>query len=231
VKSFGSHVAAVSGSCQRLTPNLVVSSPTAHVCELLAAALEIVAVLRLDGVLNSRGHRVICGQDGTLNKLDLTGHTTLKAASGSDGTTGLLALSPGLGGASLAPRVWRGCAVGSAKLSSRLIAASRRVDVRPVVYSAGILCGTIARVCLRQTVGRVWAVLRMAVEGVVVRACCILVQERATDLLFVVPAGSVLSLSLASPFCYYHHVWYAGARGSHALRCYGLPHSFAGCTP
>jgi hypothetical protein len=175
VKSFGSHVAAVSGSCQRHIPEIVVSSPTAHVCELLAAALEVIAVLRLDGVLDSRRHRVVCGQNGTLNKLDLTGHTTLKTASGSDSTTRLLALSPGLGRAGLAPRVWGRRPVGSAEISSRLKAASRRVDVRPVVCSTGILCGAVACVCLCQTVGRVWAVLRVAVEGVVVRACRILV--------------------------------------------------------
>lgn len=196
----------MSGSCQRRIPQIVVSSPTAHVCELLAAALKVVAVLRLNCVLNSRGHRVVCGQHGTLDELDLTGHTTLETASGSDGTTRLLALAPGLGRAGLAPRVWRGRPVGSAELGSRLIAASRRIDVRSAVCGASILCGTIARVCLCQTVGRVWAVLRVAVEGVVVRACRILVQERATDLLLIVPARSVLSLSLASPFSYFHRV-------------------------
>jgi len=121
--------------------------------------------------------------------------------------------------------------VGSAKLSSRFIAASRRVDIRPAVGLARVLCRAVGRVCLCQTVGRVWAVLWVAVEGVVVGACRILVQERATDLLLVVPAGSVLSVSLASTVYRRHHDCYAGARGSHALRCYGHPHSFAGCTP
>jgi hypothetical protein len=132
--------------------NTSFSSPTAHVCELLTAALEVIAVLRLDGVLDSRGHRVVCGQNGALNELDLTGHTTLEPTSGSGCTTGLLALSPGLGRAGLAPLVWGGRPVGGAKLSSGLVAASRRVDIRPAVCLARVLCRTVGRVCLCQTV-------------------------------------------------------------------------------
>ena len=68
---------------------------TAHVCKLLAAALEIIAVLGLDGVLDGRRHRVVGTQNGALDKLDLTGHTTLEAAT--SGSAGLLSLSPCLG--------------------------------------------------------------------------------------------------------------------------------------
>ena len=201
-------------------------SPTAHVCKLLAAALEVVAVLGLDGVLDSRRHGVVCRQDGALHELDLTGHAALETAGSSDSTAGLLALSPGLGRAGLAPLVGGGRPVGSAKLSSRLVAACRRVDIRPAVSLAGVLCRAVGRVCLGQTVGRVWAVLRVAVEGVVVGACRILVQKRATDLVLIVPAGSVLGSSLAFTVDPGHD---AGA--GHALRCYGRPRSFAGCTP
>jgi hypothetical protein len=207
------------------------SSPTAHVCELLTAALKVIAVLRLDGVLDSRGHGVIRRQNGALHELDLTGHATLEATSSSNGTAGLLALSPGLGRAGLAPLVWGGHPVGSAKLSSRLVAARRRVDIGPGVCLARVLCRTVGRVCLCQAVGRVRAVLRVAVEGVLVGACRILVQERATDLVLIVPAGSVLSSLLAFTTCCLCYAHYAGARGGHALRCYGCPHSFAGCTP
>lgn len=167
-------------------------------CELLATALEIVAVLRLDGVLDSRRHGVVCRQDGALDELDLTGHATLQSASRSRSATGLLALSPGLGGAGLAPRVGRGRAVRSAKVASRVVATRCRVDVRPDVCVACILRRAVARVCLCQAVGRVWAVLRVAVEGVVVGACRILVQERAADFFLVAPAGSVLGWALAN---------------------------------
>lgn len=169
------------------------SSRTAHVCELLAAALEVVAVLCLDGVLNSRGHWVVCRQDGALDELDLTGHAALQAAGGSNSTAGLLALSPGLGRAGLAALVRGGCPVRSAKLAGRIIAACGRVDIRAVVCIARILRRAVGGICLCQAVGRVWAVLRVAVEGVVVGACGVLVQERATDFLLVAPAGGVLA--------------------------------------
>lgn len=211
---------------------------TAHVCELLAAALEVVAVLGLDRVLDRRRHRVVGRQHGALNELDLTGHAALETASSSNCTAGLLTLSPGLGGASLAPLVWRGGAVGSAKLSGGLVAARSRVNVRSAMCLAWVLCRAVCNVCLCQAVGRVWAVLRVAVEGVLRGACRILVQERATDFLLVVPAGSVLRESLASSLKHQASSVSASAstsnaraRGGHALRCYGSPHSSAGCTP
>jgi hypothetical protein len=112
VKSLGSHVAAVSGSCQGRVPKrgqrqkTKASKLTAHVCKLLAAALKVIAVLGLDGILNSTGHRVVGTEYGTLHKLDLTGHAALEATSCSDSAAGLLSLTPCCGRAGLAPRVW-----------------------------------------------------------------------------------------------------------------------------
>ena len=110
-------------------------------CELLATALEVVAVLSLDGVLDGRGHGVVRRQNGTLNELDLTGHATLQATAGSsNSTTGLLALSPGLGRAGLAPLIWRGCAVGTAKVTA--------FTARGVVGIARVLCRAVGHICL-----------------------------------------------------------------------------------
>ena len=76
---------------------------TSHVGKLLAAALEIIAVLCLDGILDGGRHRVVGTEDGALDKLDLTGHSTLEATGL---TARLLSLPPCLGGAGLAPLVW-----------------------------------------------------------------------------------------------------------------------------
>jgi hypothetical protein len=76
------------------------------VCELLAAALEVVAVLGLDGILDGRRHGVVGTEDGALDELDLTRHAALEAAGCSNGAAGLLALSPCGGRAGLAPRIW-----------------------------------------------------------------------------------------------------------------------------
>lgn len=74
-------------------------------CEFLAAALEVVAVLGLDGILNSRRNRVVGAENGALDKLDFTGHTTLETTSGSNSAAGLLACSPGFSRAGLASLV------------------------------------------------------------------------------------------------------------------------------
>ena len=100
-------------------------------CELLATTLEVIAILSLDGVLDSRWHGVVCRQDRALDELDLTGHATLQAAGSSNGTAGLLALSPGLGRAGLAPLIWGGCAVGTAKVTA--IAAHGVVGIARVL--------------------------------------------------------------------------------------------------
>jgi hypothetical protein len=190
-------LAAVSVAASKHGQNRVLTS---HVGKLLAAALEIVAVLGLDGVLDGAGHGVVGTENGALYELDLTGHATLEATGSSDGTTGLLTLSPGLGGAGLAPLVWGGCAVGGAEVSSRFVAACGRVDIGAAMGLAGVLCRAVGRVRLCQAVGRMRAVLRVAVEGVLLGAGRVLVQQRAADLVLIVPAGSVLQQPLASTF-------------------------------
>jgi hypothetical protein len=96
---------------------------TSHVGELLAAALEIIAVLCLDGILDGAGHGVVCAKHGALHKLDLTRHAALESTA--DAAAGLLSLSPCFGGARLAPGIWRGCAVRGTKLCSRVVVAAR----------------------------------------------------------------------------------------------------------
>jgi hypothetical protein len=118
------------------------------VCELLATALEIVAVLGLDGVLDGAGHRVIGAENGTLHKLDLTRHTTLEAAGSRNSTARLLALSPGGGGAGLTPGIRRWCALRCAELSSWIVAASGRVDIRALVGLSRVLCWSVAYIRL-----------------------------------------------------------------------------------
>lgn len=49
---------------------------TSHMGEFLAAALEIIAVFRLDGILDGTGDRVVDTQDGTLDQLDFSGGIT-----------------------------------------------------------------------------------------------------------------------------------------------------------
>lgn len=135
-------------------------------CKLLAAALEIVAVLCLDGILNGTGHRVVGAEHGALHQLDLTGHAALETAGSSYSAAGLLSLAPGLGGAGLAPLIWRGRPLGSAKVRGRVIAAGCRVDIGAFVGLAWVLCWAVGRVRLGQAVCGVWADLRVAVEGV-----------------------------------------------------------------
>jgi hypothetical protein len=139
---------------------------TAHVCELLATALEVITVLCLDGVLDGRGHRVVGAENGALHELDLAGHAALEAARRCHGTAWLLSLSPCLGRARLAPLVWGGCPLGSAELRGRVVAARRRVDIGARVGFAGVLCWAVGRIRLGQAVCGVWADLRVAVEGV-----------------------------------------------------------------
>jgi len=131
--------------------------------ELFAAALKVIAVLCLDGILNGRRHRVVGTEDGALDKLDLTGHASLEAASGSSAR--LLSLPPCLGRAGLAPLVWRGCPLRGAKVAGWVVATSGRVD-GTIVCLARVLGGPVGRVRLGQAVGRVWADFWVAVEGV-----------------------------------------------------------------
>jgi len=78
---------------------------TSHVGKLLTAALEVVAVLGLDGVLDGARHGVVGAEDGSLDQLDLARHAALEAAGSGNGTTGLLTLAPCLSGARLAALV------------------------------------------------------------------------------------------------------------------------------
>jgi hypothetical protein len=162
---------------------------TSHVRELLATALKVVAVLSLDGVLDGTRNRVVGTENGALDKLDLTGQTTLEATGSRGSTAGLLALSPGFGRAGLAPLIRRGCPVGRAEITRRVVGSGCRIDVRTI---ARVLCWAVCGVRLGQTVGRVGTVVGLAVEGVLVGASCVLVKQRAADLILVVPSTLIL---------------------------------------
>lgn len=161
---------------------------TSHVGEFLAAALEIVAVFCLDGILNCGGHGIVGAEDGALDELDLTGHTTLETASSSNCTAGLLSLTPGLCGARLAALVWGRGPLGSTEISSRvMVAAGGRVDVRAIVALARVLCWPLGRVRLGQAVCGVRADVRVAVKRIWVGARWVLVKQRAADFVLIVP--------------------------------------------
>jgi hypothetical protein len=172
---------------------------TSHVCELLAAALEVIAVLGLDGVLDGRWHGVVGTEDGALDELDLARHAALEAAGCSNGAAGLLALSPCRGRAGLAPRIGRGRPLRRAKVARCVVAARRRVDVGAVVGLAGVLCRPVGGICLGQAVGRVWAVVGLAVERVGVGARGILVEQRAAYLVLVSAVVLRLSACCSAP--------------------------------
>jgi hypothetical protein len=121
---------------------------TSHVCKLLAAALEVIAVLGLDGILDGAGHGIIGTENGALHKLDLARHTALEATSCSNGTAGLLSLSPGGGRARFASRIWGGRPLWCTVLGTRAVAASGRVDVGAIVSLSRVLCGPVAHICL-----------------------------------------------------------------------------------
>ena len=102
----------------------------AHVGELAAAALDI-PILRLDGVPDSAGDGIIDAQDGTLDKLDLTGTVTLQTAS----SLGLLTTKPALLG--INSGCWPAISkAGILKLDAR-VATLRRI------LSAAILGGSL----------------------------------------------------------------------------------------
>lgn len=109
-------IACRSGICRRKSISLLSlalgapepSSPTSHVRKLFAAALEIVAVLGLDGILNGTWDWVIHTQDGALNQLDLTSRISTQISTTTVSTSRGLSLAPGLDGRSLAAGVRRG---------------------------------------------------------------------------------------------------------------------------
>lgn len=195
MKSLGSHVAAVSGRCQKGQGQWQLHMTlTSHVGKLLAAALEVVTVLGLDGVLDGAGHGVVGTEDGALDELDLSRHAALEAASGCHGATRLLTLAPCLGGACLAALVGRGGALGGAILGGGVVAARDGVVLGAVVGLAGILRGPLRRIRLGQAVGGVGADLGVAVEGVWVGAagCILVLQQRAGDLVLIMPTVGVV---------------------------------------
>lgn len=75
---------------------------TSHMGKLFAAALKVVAVLGLDGVLDRTGHRVVDTEDRALDKLNLPGSITPEVT-----LLGSLSLAPGLGGRGLAAGIGR----------------------------------------------------------------------------------------------------------------------------
>ena len=118
---------------------------TSHVGEFLAATLEIIAVFRLDGILNGTGDRVVDTQDGTLDQLDLSGgitsQTTTAGAATTRGTPGSLSLAPSLCGRSLTSRIGGSHSTGHTKGGCGVIAGT-----------VGIVVGCIGSVGLGQTV-------------------------------------------------------------------------------
>lgn len=161
--------------------------------EFLAAALQVISVLSLDGVLDGAGHRVVGTEDGALHELNLTGHATLEAAAAANAAARLLALSPCLCGARLAPRIRRGCSVRCAVLGGRIVATRSRVDIRASVRNGirgisrswrvrGIRLGQA--VCgLRALIVAVDAVV--VIEGARAGAGGIRVQQRTADFILI----------------------------------------------
>lgn len=80
---------------------------TSHVGELLAATLQIIAVLGLNSILNSTWHGVVDAENRTLNQLNLTSGISAKTSTAATalGTTRRLALAPGLCGRRFTPSI------------------------------------------------------------------------------------------------------------------------------
>ena len=100
MKSLGSQVAAVSiqgVSAEGASLFVIQAELTAHVSKLLAATLEVVSVLCLDGILNGTRHGVVGTQDIALDQLDLTCGIALEATAASSRTTDLRSCFPCLG--------------------------------------------------------------------------------------------------------------------------------------
>lgn len=165
---------------------------TAHVCELLAALLQVIAVLGLDGILNGTGDWVVGAQHRALDELDLAGLAAAQATR--NGTAGLLPLAPSLGGAGLTARIWRGYA--SRILSGSIVVTAGRVDVCLARVTGG---GAVSGIGLGQAVCRLRAdVVATAVDAVVVVEGArvgtggIRVKQRAGDLVLIVAAVGII---------------------------------------
>ena len=116
--------------------------------EFLTATLEIIAVFRLDGILDGTGDRVVDTQDGTLDQLDLSGGitsqtTTAARAATTRGSPGSLSLAPSLCGRSLTSRIGGSHSTGDTKGGCGVIILAGTV---------GIVVGGIGSVGFGQTV-------------------------------------------------------------------------------
>lgn len=150
MNSLGSQVAAVSINHISLVPSVCREMPkrTSHVGEFLAATFEVIAVLGLDGILDSTGGGVVNTQDGTLDQLDLSGRITSQTAAAA-GASGGLSLAPCLSGGSLAASVRGSHTTGHAKSSGGIVRGLARIDGASTV---GIVVGGLGGVGFGQTV-------------------------------------------------------------------------------
>lgn len=151
---------------------------TSHVGKLFAAALEVVAVLGLDGILDGTGHGVVDAEDGALDELDLAGGIAAEVA------LGRLALAPGLGRRGLAAAVGRGDAAGDAKAGGGIVHVLLLVAVHGVAaVGTGVL--GIGGVGLGQTVAggrpgrRGGAVVLMGVVKGAAKGALVLLEQRS----------------------------------------------------
>lgn len=101
--------------------------------ELFGAALDIIAIFGLDGILDGTGSGIVDAQDGTLHQLDLTSSITSQAATlavqtPSRGTTGSLSLPPGFCGGSLTACIRGSHTTGNTKRSGRVLHGLARVN-------------------------------------------------------------------------------------------------------
>lgn len=148
--------------------------------ELLVAAFEVIAVFRLNGVLDGARDRVVNTQDRSLNELDLPGGIATEITTGRG-----LSLPPGLGGRGITPGVGRRHTARDAKSGRRVILSASGVGrtgaVGVVVGGSGL---DVARVSFIQAVagsrashGRRASV--RFVKGAGERAGVVLIQQRS----------------------------------------------------
>lgn len=119
--------------------------------ELLGAALDIIAVFGLDGILDSTGSRVVDTEDGTLHQLDLTGGITAQATTPARGTPRSLSLAPGFCGGSLTSRIGRRDTARDTKGRGRVIHILAGVDRTSRVR---VMVGSIGSIAFGQAVAR-----------------------------------------------------------------------------
>lgn len=120
--------------------------------EFLAATLEIIAVLGLNGILDGTGSGVVDTQDGTLDQLDLSGRITSQTTTAATaGASRGLSLPPCLGGGSLTASIRGSHTTGHAKSGGGIVRGLTRVDGASAV---GIVVGGIGSVGFGQTVTR-----------------------------------------------------------------------------